>query len=77
MYVEDIDDDSIDVEVLDFEVFKNEFEVFKCEIEVGCLFVSVVESVDSWFGIEFFDVDESDFGDWEDDWFFVGDEIVV
>lgn len=76
-HAEDTDDDSTDAEVPDFEAFKNEFEVFKCEIEAGCSPASVAESADSWSGIELSDADESDLGDWEDDWSLVGDEIAV
>lgn len=72
-----MDSDNIDVEILDMESFRKEFEVFKSEVEVVSLFRSVVESDNSWLSIEFFDVEEFYFGDWEDDWFIVEDEFVV
>lgn len=64
-------------DVPDLEAFKNEFEVFKCEIEAGGSPASVAESEDSWTGIEISDADESDLGEWEDDWSLVGDENAV
>lgn len=71
------DDSEDEGDVPDLEAFKNEFEVFKYEIEAGASPASVAESADSWSGIEISDADESDLGEWEDDWSLVGDEIAV
>lgn len=76
-HAEDTDDDNTDAEVPDFESFRNELEVFKTEIEAGGSPTSVAASLDSWAGIELSDADESDLGDWEDDWSLVGDEIAL
>jgi hypothetical protein len=76
-HTEDTDGDNTDAEVPDYEAFKNEFEVLQREIEAGGSPESVAESADSWWGVELSDADESDLGDWEDDWYLVGDEIAV
>lgn len=74
LFLKYIDVINVDEELLDFDSFKNEFEEFKSENRG---YISVVESVDSWFGIEFLDVDEFSLEEWEDEWLMVENVIFV
>lgn len=65
------DSDAENVEVPDFDAFRNEFEVFKSKIDAVYKHTSVAESEDSWWGV---DLSEADEGSWEDDWSIVDAE---